>query len=108
MPPVASTATHLKFFAGDEKYPGTDIFPAALSPRGVLRGTPLTQFEGRGQGPGQPYRGTYTVGEPLRLVGIQRALNPGVLIQLRRRRGMAWADATLCSLAPAPLACTMP
>lgn len=66
----------LKLFAGDEKYPGTDVLPAALSPCGVFGGAPLTQFEGRGQGPGQPCRGTHTAGQPVRLVGIQGALNP--------------------------------
>lgn len=66
----------LKFLAGHEEYPGLDVFPAALGPRGVLCGAPLTQLEGRGQGPSQSYCGANTPWKPLCLVGIPRALYP--------------------------------
>lgn len=66
----------LKFFAGNEEYPSLDIFPAALGPRRVFCGAPLTQLKGRGQGPSQSYCGAHTPWEPLCLVGIPRALYP--------------------------------
>lgn len=80
-------AAHLQLSAGDQKYAGPDVFPAALGPRGVLGGAPLPQFKGRGQGPGQARRGTHAVGQPVRLVGIQGALDPCVLIQLHGNAG---------------------
>lgn len=78
---------HLQLSAGHQEYAGADVFPAALSPRGVLRRAPLPQFKGRGQGPGQAHRGAHTVGQPVRLVGVERALHPRVLVQLRRGTG---------------------
>lgn len=66
----------LKFFAGNEEYPSLDVFPAALGPRRIFCGAPLTQLKGRGQGPRQSYCGADTPWEPLCLVGIPRALYP--------------------------------
>lgn len=60
--PCPLSPAHLKLSAGYQKYAGTDVFPAALSPRRVLSGAPLPQFKGRGQGPGQSSRGTHAPG----------------------------------------------
>lgn len=81
--------SHLQLFAGYQKYPGADVFPAALSPCRVFSRAPLLQFESRGQGPGESCRGTHTPGKPVCLIGIQRALNPSVLVQLHRRQATA-------------------
>lgn len=77
---LPSAQAYLKFFAGNEENPRLDVFPAALGPCRILRGAPLTQFEGGGQGPSQSYCGAHTPREPLCLVGIPRALYPRVFI----------------------------
>lgn len=86
---VTPLPAHLQLSAGYQKYAGPDVFPAALSPRGVFSRAPLPQFKGGGQGPGQSRRGTHTAGKPVRLVGIQKALDPRVLIQLHRETGQS-------------------